>query len=181
MLKYSSLLLITAAMLSPFSVSACPDALKFVKRKLNSQETVNLCQAYQDKAVLIVNTASFCGFTPQFKGLEALYNEYKDDGLVVLGFPSASFDQEADSEEKTAEVCELTYGVKFPMFETLSVKGDDADPMFRILARDTGKYPSWNFNKYLISKDGKTVTHYGSRTSPNDANLVNDIKQILAL
>ncbi len=115
--------------------SECPDVLKFMKRKLNSQETVNLCEAYKDKAILFVNTASKCGFTPQFEGLESLYSQYKDKNFMVLGFPSDDFNQEYNDEGKTAELCELTYGVKFPMFETISVKGDDADPLYRLLAK----------------------------------------------
>ena len=112
-------LLVSAALLfSSASVAeSCPDVLKFMKRKLNSQETVNLCQEYSGKALLVVNTASYCGFTPQFEGLEAMYAKYKDQDFAILGFPSHDFNQEADDEGKTAELCELTYGVKFPMFE----------------------------------------------------------------
>jgi len=179
--KVIATLLLTAGTLVSGAANACPDALKFMKRKLNSQETVNLCQAYEGKTVLVVNTASFCGFTPQFEGLEAMYDKYKDEGFVILGFPSNDFNQEADDESKTAEICELTYGVEFPMFEPTSVRGDDADPLFRILARETGESPSWNFNKYLISRDGKTVKHYGSRTKPTDKDFVKDIESDLAL
>lgn len=175
-------LLLTLFALS-FSLSAesCPDVLKFMKRKLNSQETVNLCQAYQGKAILFVNTASYCGFTPQFEGLEALYSDYKEKGLVVLGFPSHDFNQEDKDEAKTAELCELTYGVKFPMFEPISVKGDDADPLYRMLAKKTGKAPSWNFNKYLMDKDGNSITRYGSRTKPQDKDFIADVEQALGI
>ena len=103
--------------------NTCPTALKFIKRKLNSQETVNLCDEYSGKAVLVVNTASYCGFTKQFTELEALYQEYKAQGLMVIGFPSNDFFREDSDESKTAELCEKTYGVKFPMFETTSVRG----------------------------------------------------------
>ncbi|MFC3095604.1 glutathione peroxidase [Alteromonas sediminis] len=181
MKKLVSTLAVAVGLLGSASAYACPDALKFMKRKLNSQETVNLCQAYEGKTVLVVNTASFCGFTPQFEGLEAMYDKYRENGFVILGFPSNDFNQEADDESKTAEVCELTYGVEFPMFEPTSVKGDDADPLFRILARETGESPSWNFNKYLISRDGKTIKHYGSRTKPSDKAFVSDIEADLAL
>lgn len=153
----------------------CPDELKHMKRKLNSQEVVNLCEAYAGKAVLFVNTASKCGFTPQFEGLEKLYETFKDDGLVVVGFPSNDFAQEYSDESKTAEVCELTYGVNFPMFEPISVRGDDADPLYAKLAQKTGKQPKWNFNKYLMNKDGTTVKHYGSRVKPQDEEFLNDI------
>lgn len=157
------------------SANSCPDVLKFMKRKLNSQETVNLCEEYSGKALLIVNTASYCGFTPQFEGLEAMYEKYKNENFTILGFPSHEFNQEADDEGKTAELCELTYGVKFPMFEPTDVKGDDADPLYKMLAKATGEAPSWNFNKYLVDKDGNIVKHYGSRVKPTDEELIADI------
>ncbi len=177
--------LVVKALLALSLVSAsgyaneCPSVLKFMKRKLNSQETDNLCESYGGKTVLVVNTASYCGFTPQFEGLEALYSEYKDKGLVVLGFPSHDFNQEDKDEGKTAELCELTYGVKFPMFEPISVKGDDADPMYRMLTKATGKAPSWNFNKYLIDSSGQTITHYSSTTKPTDKAFIADVEAML--
>jgi len=166
---------------SSFSMAAeqCPDLLKHVKRKLNSQETVNLCEAYKGKAVLFVNTASKCGFTPQFEGLEKLYTEKKDEGFVILGFPSNDFAQEYSDESKTAEVCELTYGVNFPMFEPISVRGDDADPLYAQLKRKTGKSPSWNFNKFLMDKNGEVVKHYGSRVKPSDDEFLSDLDNAL--
>ncbi len=157
----------------------CPSVLKFMKRKLNSQETVNLCQEYAGKTILVVNTASYCGYTPQFEGLEALYSEYKSKDFVVLGFPSHDFNQEDDDEGKTAELCELTYGVEFPMFEPTSVKGEDADPMYRLLSKATGKAPSWNFNKYLIDRSGENITHYSSSTKPTDAKFIADVEKLL--
>jgi len=159
----------------------CPDVLKHMKRKLNSQEVVNMCEAYQGKTILFVNTASKCGFTPQFEGLEKLYSDYKDEGFVVLGFPSNDFNQEFGDEGKTAELCELTYGVNFPMFETISVRGDDADPLYAKLAEDAGTAPKWNFYKYLVDKHGKMVDSYGSFTKPDDTDFVNDIKTALAM
>ncbi len=114
----ASLLIAGTLFSSLAQANTCPDVLKHMKRKLNSQEVVNMCDAYAGKAVLFVNTASKCGFTPQFEGLEKLYDTFKDDGLVVVGFPSNDFKQEFDDESKTAELCELTYGVNFPMFET---------------------------------------------------------------
>ncbi|TAP40656.1 glutathione peroxidase [Alteromonas sp. KUL49] len=174
-------ILITSLLVSglAFADMSCPSVLKFVKRKLNSQETVNLCSEYAGQTLLIVNTASYCGFTKQFEGLEALYSEYKDEGLTVLGFPSHDFNQEDADEGKTAELCELTYGVQFPMFEPTSVKGDDADPMFRMLTNATGEAPSWNFNKYLVTPDGQ-ITHYPSRVTPSDAKLLSDITASLS-
>ncbi|MGB1354003.1 MAG: glutathione peroxidase [Glaciecola sp.] len=159
--------------------SECPDVLKFMKRKLNSQETVNLCEAYKDKAILFVNTASKCGFTPQFEGLESLYSQYKDKNFMVLGFPSDDFNQEYNDEGKTAELCELTYGVKFPMFETSSVKGDDADPLYRLLAKKADTTPKWNFYKYLVDRKGNLVDSYSSFTKPDDAELIADIERAI--
>lgn len=176
-----------AAVLLTFTISgvaqakSCPDLLSFMKRKLNSNEVVNMCDAYKGKTILFVNTASYCGFTKQFTGLEALYQKYQDKGLVVLGFPSHDFNQEAKSEVKTGEICQLTYGVKFPMFEPISVKGDNVDPLYRMLAKKTGEVPSWNFNKYLMDKNGQVMSHYGSRVKPFDKELVKDIETALAL
>jgi glutathione peroxidase len=176
---------ITIALLSVTSVNAtasdCPDLLKFVKRKLNSQDTVNMCEAYQGKTILFVNTASYCGFTPQFEGLEALYSQYSDKGFVVLGFPSHDFNQEDKSEVKTGQICRLTYGVKFPMFEAMSVKGEEADPLYRMLANKSGQAPKWNFFKYLMDKNGNVVNTYASAVKPTDKTLVNDIEQALQL
>ncbi len=163
------------------TASTCPDVLKFMKRKLNSQETVNLCKAYKGHTLLIVNTASYCGFTPQFEGLEAMYEEYRDEKFTILGFPSHEFNQEAKDEKKTAELCELTYGVKFPMFEPTDVKGDDADPLYRMLTEATGEAPGWNFNKYLVDKKGNILKHYPSSVTPTDDVLINDIKSALAM
>jgi glutathione peroxidase len=173
---FAPVVLVTA-MVSSMTANAadCPDELKHMKRKLNSQEVVNMCEAYAGKAVLFVNTASKCGFTPQFEGLEKLYDTFKDDGLVVVGFPSNDFAQEYSDESKTAEVCELTYGVNFPMFEPISVRGDSADPLYARLAQVTGKQPKWNFNKYLMNKDGSVVKHYGSRVKPQDEDFLSDI------
>ncbi len=159
--------------------SECPDVLKHMKRKLNSQETVNFCEAYKDKAILFVNTASKCGFTPQFEGLEALYTNYKDKDFVVLGFPSADFNQEYADEGKTAEVCELTYGVNFPMFETIAVRGDDADPLYRWLTKEADTAPKWNFYKYLVDRKGNMVNSYSSFTKPDDKSLIADIERAI--
>ncbi|GAA0851839.1 glutathione peroxidase [Aliiglaciecola litoralis] len=177
------LLLLTALLLTPLFASAneCPDVLKFMKRKLNSQDTVNMCSEYKGKTLLIVNTASYCGFTPQFEGLESLYSQYKDQGFVVLGFPSHDFNQEDKDEGKTAELCELTYGVKFPMFEAIAVRGDDADPLYRMLAKKSGTTPKWNFYKYLVDKNGNVVDAYSSRTKPTDKDFVKDIEKALAI
>ena len=149
--------------------TGCPDYLNTEMRRLHSQETANLCDFYQaGKPMVIVNTASHCGFTKQFGGLEKLHQKYKDQGLVVLGFPSNSFNQEEKSEEGTARVCYKNYGVTFPMFEHVDVKGKEAHPLFVYLAKQT-EAPSWNFNKYLI--DGDKVQHFGSRVAPEGSEL----------
>nr|WP_285817568.1 glutathione peroxidase [Echinimonas agarilytica] len=157
----------------------CPDTLKFMKRKLNSSETVNMCSEYKGKTLLIVNTASYCGFTPQFKGLEALYENYKDKDVVVLGFPSHDFNQEDKEEGKTAELCELTYGVKFPMFEPMAVRGDDADPLYRKLAEQAGESPKWNFHKYVVDRSGKVIASFGAMTTPEDDDLIEAIESTM--
>lgn len=178
-----SVILLSITLVASISAHAnnCPDLLKFVKRKLNSQDTVNMCEAYQGKTILFVNTASYCGFTPQFEGLETLYSQYKDQGLIVLGFPSHDFNQEDKSEVKTGQICRLTYGVKFPMFEAMSVKGEDVDPLYRMLANKSGQAPKWNFFKYLMDKNGNVVNAYVSAVKPTDKALVNDIEQALQL
>ncbi len=164
----------------PAMANQCGEILSHAMQQLNTRETVDLCAQYQGKTVLVVNTASKCGFTKQFEGLEALYQKYQDKGLVVLGFPSDSFKQEYDDAEKTAEVCYLTYGVKFPMFTTTKVKGDDANPVFKALISKTGETPSWNFNKYLVSADEQTVKHFGSRTAPDDKDFIAELEKMLA-
>jgi len=158
----------------------CGDILGHSIQQLRSKETIDLCEEYKNKTLLIVNTASKCGFTPQFKELQALSEKYADKGLVVLGFPSDDFMQEHDDEEKTAEVCYINYGVKFPMFSTSAVRGDDVNPVFKALIAKTGEKPSWNFNKYLVSKDEQSVMHFGSKVSPADADFVAAVEKMLA-
>lgn len=156
----------------------CPDLLNISMQKLRSPETVNFCQAFQNKVILAVNTASNCGYTPQFEGLEKLYKKYKDAGIVVLGFPSADFKQEFNDAEKTANVCYLNYGVTFPMFATGAVTGDKANAFFKPLSQLTGSEPKWNFHKYLINRKGDKVTAFESAVEPEQ--LEENIKQLLA-
>jgi glutathione peroxidase len=150
-------------------------------RKLASNDEVNLCETYSDKVLLVVNTASKCGNTPQYDGLEKLHAEYADKGLVVLGFPSNDFaGQEPGTEEQIQEFCRLTYNVKFPMFEKTNVRPDAAHPFFVELAAASGNYPQWNFHKYLIGRDGRVVRDFSPRTQPYDDALVAAIEEALA-
>ena len=128
----------------------------------------------------MVNTASFCGFTPQYKGLEALDNKYRARGLVVLGFPSNDFAQESASNKEIADFCESTFGVKFPMFGKSSVRGSDANPLFKQLAQASGTTPKWNFYKYLIGRDGKVVQAWSSMTAPDENAFISIIEKQLA-
>src|SRR5210317_2039474 len=151
-------------------------------RPLASDEVVNLGDAYGGKVVLVVNTASKCGNTPQYDGLEKLYEQYQDDGLVVLGFPSNDFfGQEPGTEEEIQEFCRLTYGVRFPMFEKVTVKEGSAHPFFAELASASGTYPTWNFHKYLIGRDGRLIAEFSPRTQPYDDKLVASIRGALEL
>ena len=144
----------------------CGELLDFSMKKLRSTESLNLCEAFKGKVIMVVNTASNCGYTPQFKDLEALYRKYKDDGLVVLGFPSNDFKQEFDDPEKTAQVCFVNYGVTFPVFEESAVRGSQANILFRRLAAQTGVEPQWNFYKYLINRKADRAEAYTSRSEP---------------
>jgi glutathione peroxidase len=159
----------------------CAPALDFEKRRLAGDETVRLCDAYKGKVLLVVNTASKCGFTGQYDGLEALYDKYRGQGLEVLGFPSNDFgNQEPGTEAQIKDFCRLTYSVEFPMFEKVSVKKGKADPFYQYLAQQTGVYPKWNFYKYLIDRNGKVVDVYSSMTSPSSKKLVQTIERLLA-
>ena len=159
---------------------ACPATLQHTFARLQDEKPQSLCQ-YAGRVALVVNTASYCGFTPQYKGLEALHGKYKDRGLVVLGFPSNDFAQEKASNKEIAEFCENTFGVKFPMFGASSVRGAGANPLVRQLAAQSGREPKWNFYKYLIGRDGRVVASYGSTTGPEDAELVRAIEKELAV
>ena len=160
--------------------AACPALLQQNLLRLQDEKPQSLCQ-YSGKVLLVVNTASYCGFTPQYKDLEALHAKYADKGLVVLGFPSNDFAQEKTTNKEIADFCENTFGVKFPMFTKTAVTGADAAPLYKQLAELTGKKPSWNFFKYLIGRDGKVVDTFGSMTNPSSRSVVSAIEKSLAV
>ena len=161
-------------------VASCPALLQHSFLRLQDEKPQSLCQ-YSGKVLLVVNTASYCGFTGQYEGLEQLHARYRDKGLVVLGFPSNDFAQESGNNQQIAEFCANTYGVQFPMFAKSSVAGAQASPFFRQLAEATGQKPRWNFYKYLIGRDGKPVASYSSMTSPDSKDLLREIERQLAL
>lgn len=158
----------------------CHELLNFSASKLRSTENINFCERFASKALLVVNTASQCGFTPQFKGLEKLHKAYGDK-LAIVGFPSNDFRQEHTDTKKVADVCYINYGVTFTMLEPSSVKGENANKVFKSLGERTGKQPDRNFNKYLISADGKTTKHFSSAVKPMGAELRGEIDAVLAL
>ena len=159
--------------------TACPGLLQQDVLRLQDEKPQSLCQ-YSGKVVVVVNTASFCGFTPQYKGLEALHAKYKDRGLVVLGFPSNDFSQESGSNKEIADFCESTFGVKFPMFTKTVVSGKEASPFFKQLAEKTGTPPRWNFYKYVIARDGSSVVSFNSMATPASQKFVSEIEKQLA-
>jgi glutathione peroxidase len=160
--------------------AACPPLLQHTLPRLQDEKPQALCQ-YAGRALLVVNTASYCGFTGQYQGLEALHQRFQAKGLVVLGFPSNDFGRQEPGDNATiADFCENTFGVKFPMFTKVQVVGRNAHPLYQQLAQRTGERPGWNFHKYLIARDGLTVRSYPSATVPNDPVLIRDIEKILS-
>ena len=136
---------------------------------------------YKDKVVLLVNTASKCGFTPQYSGLQKIYDRYKDDGFIVLGVPSNQFNQELTKNSDVKEFCEIRFGVNFPLTKIQKIKGDDAHPIYKWVAENVSLIgtPRWNFHKYLIGKDGQIINWYSSMTSPSSEGLINEIEKAL--
>ncbi len=179
--------MVTAAMLLVCATAAqatsCPALLDRSMPRLQDEKPQNLCQ-YSGKVVVVVNTASYCGFTSQYKGLEALYARYQDRGLVVLGFPSNDFgSQEPGSNQEIASFCSSTFGVKFPMFTKTRVSksaGSDVNPLYADLRKVTGSAPRWNFHKYVIARDGTTVESYSALTAPDDKSFIRSLEKLLA-
>lgn len=159
--------------------AACPATLNHHVNRLQDDAPQNLCQ-YAGKVILVVNTASYCGFTVQYKGLEALYAKYQSQGLVVLGFTSNDFQQEPGDNKEIAEFCHNTYGVKFPMFAKTSVIGANSNVFYKALMKAGAQAPKWNFHKILLDRNGKVVASYSSKITPDDKKLIADIEKALA-
>lgn len=159
---------------------SCPASLNFKFPRLQDEQMQDLCQ-YKGKVVLIVNTASYCGFTSQYEGLESIYSKYASKGLVVVGFPSNDFgQQEPGSNKEIADFCKNTYDVKFPMIAKTVVSGPNANPLFKLLIEKTKTSPKWNFYKYLIDRDGNVINAYGSMTKPDSKTITSEIEKLLA-
>lgn len=164
---------------SPATAHTCPAILQHQFTRLQDESPQNLCQ-YQGKLVLVVNTASYCGFTNQYAGLERLYAKYKSKGLVVLGFPSNDFGkQEPGSAKEIADFCFNTYGVQFPMFSKTVVSGAGKSALYAALEKSTGKSPQWNFHKYLIDRTGTVMANFPSEVEPESAPLIAAIDKAL--
>lgn len=166
-----SIILLTATSMAN---AACSELYNHQFTTLQGDK-INLCD-YQDKPILVVNTASKCGFTPQFESLEGLYSNYKDKGLLVVGFPSNDFRQEYSSDKQIGDFCKMTYSVKFPMITKTSVTGANANPFYKQLAGKTGQAPSWNFFKYVVMPGGKEVYAYTSDVRPDAPEIMSKIK-----
>jgi glutathione peroxidase len=161
------------------AAGGCPALLQHTFARLQDDKPQPLCQ-YAGKVLLVVNTASKCGFTPQYEGLEALHAKYAARGLVVLGFPSNDFGgQEPGSEKEIADFCFNTYGVKFPMFGKTVVKGPRAHALYQALAKATGEQPGWNFHKYLIDRQGRAIASFASSVTPQSGKLVGALEKAL--
>ncbi|ALP52737.1 glutathione peroxidase [Candidatus Tenderia electrophaga] len=185
-MKHSSKIFFTwvAGLVLAGTVSAadtvCSEVLDFERKPLAGEGSINLCEHYRGKVIVVVNTASKCGYTYQYEGLEQLYSRYEAQGLVVLGFPSNDFaNQEPGSADQIKTFCRLTYGVKFPMFAKTRVARGTDDPLFRALARHAGEYPQWNFHKYLIDRQGRVAASYASKVEPLGGELEAAVKGLL--
>lgn len=167
----------------PAAAASCAPLLARQFPRLQDEKPQDLCQ-YAGKVLVVVNTASFCGFTPQYKSLEALHARYRERGLVVLGFPSNDFgQQEPGSGKEIAEFCENTFGVRFPMFaksRVVASAGPSANPLFAELARRTGQWPRWNFHKYLVARDAGSVSSFASEIDPLDKGFIAEVEKRLA-
>ena len=157
----------------------CPPLLEGSLPKLRAKESIDLCERFAGKPLLIVKTASFCGFAPQFKGLEVLNKRFHEQGLELIGVPSDDFKQEAKDGEETAKVCYVNYGVTFTMIDPQKVRGDDATHMFKVLAEQSSA-PKWNFYKYVVDRKGNVIANFSSLTKPDDPELIEAINKAIA-
>ncbi|MGH8076656.1 MAG: glutathione peroxidase [Lysobacter sp.] len=180
MRRFALIPLLFVALLGAGTAVAADGLLAHSLRPLAAKTPIDLARTYAGNVVLVVNTASKCGFTPQFEALEAMHAKYKAKGFAVLGFPSGDFRaQEFEDEKQIQQFCTLTYGVKFPMFEKVHVIGDQTTPLYQGLTKAAGEAPKWNFHKYLLGRDGKLLASYGSKTRPDDAVVIAAIEQAL--
>jgi glutathione peroxidase len=172
------LLINAPAQAAEATAASCPEVLNVRLHNLND-EPANLCD-YAGQVVLVVNTASYCGFTPQYKALEALYRNYHARGLTVLGFPSNDFgNQEPGSNKEIAKFCKMTYGVEFPMMEKASITSKHPSAPYPALFKATGEKPQWNFHKYLISRDGKKILSFASDIKPDSPEFIGALEKLL--
>ncbi len=168
-----------ATLAGPAWAADCPALLQGALVKLHAKESIDLCQRFAGKPLVVVNTASFCGFAPQFKGLEALYQHYREQGLEVLGVPSNDFKQESRDGAETAKVCYVNYGVTFTMTEPQKVRGEDAVHLFKVLAQQSSA-PKWNFYKYVVDRQGNVVASFSSLTKPDNPEFIEAVEKALA-
>ncbi|MCU4675820.1 glutathione peroxidase [Catenovulum sp. 2E275] len=173
-----ALLLLAQSPLATSEENSCPELLNFQAKKLHSSKQIDFCETFKGKTLLVVNTASDCGFTPQFKELEALYQKYKEQNFEIIGFPSDDFFQERDTEKETAEVCYINYGVTFTMLSSSAVRGSDVNDFYKNLIKQSDTSPKWNFYKYLVNPQGKVVKVYNSREKPLEQIEQDLIKQL---
>lgn len=171
-------ILVGATAPTPALADSCPAFLDHEQRRLHSSDTVNLCDLAQNKPMLVINTASHCGYTHQFEGLESLHKRYGDAGLVVVGFASDDFRQEAESEEEAATICYKNFGVTFTMIAPGPVTGPDANPVFQEINTQSSP-PRWNFSKYVVDAEGNVTASFSSRVSPDDPELIEAIESVL--
>lgn len=164
----------------PKASAACPPLLQHTMARLQDEAPQPLCQ-YAGRVLLVVNTASQCGYTPQYEGLEKLHAKYAARGLVVMGFPSNDFGgQEPGDAKQIGETCFNVYGVRFPMFSKITVKGTGTHPLYAQLAQASGERPGWNFHKYLVDRRGKVVASFRSDVAPEDRRLTAELEKLLA-
>ena len=177
-MRYLALFLFLAV--AQVNAADCPPLLDAALPTLSDDKPESICK-YRGKVLLVVNTASECGYTPQYEGLEKLYRRYKDRGLVVLGFPSNDFgSQEPGSNREIAKFCEANYGVSFPMFARTSVARGEVNSFHAKLAASSGARPAWNFHKYLVDRRGTKALSFVTGVEPGDPKFVKEIERLLA-